>query len=118
VRAAPPRSDAQRLADMLQAIRRIRELTDLPREEFARNAMAQEAVAFQLMVLGEASERISKRTKNVNRTVPWRALSDLRWAFAHAYFETDLTSTWGVVRRELNGIERKLRRARVGPPPE
>ena len=114
----PGRPDAKRLADMLQSLRRVREITDRRKEAFLADPTAQEAVAFHLMALGEAAERLSKRTKNRNPAVPWRLLSDLRWRFAHAYFETDLSATWVLVHRDLVGIERQLKNVRPAQDPD
>lgn len=114
------RRDAQRLDDMLKAIREIEEETNgLGREEYQQNRLVQKAVTFDIMTLGDAASRISQRTKKANPQIPWAELAKYRSdeveGPAHAYFNFDLPGTWQFVRDLLPKLAGKLRRVRVPP---
>jgi uncharacterized protein with HEPN domain len=111
------RRDAQRLDDMLKAVREIVEETNgLGREEYEQNRLVQKAVTYDIMILGDAASRISQRTKKANPQIPWAELakyrSDEEEGPAHAYFNFDLPGTWQFIRDSVPELGRKLRRIR------
>jgi uncharacterized protein with HEPN domain len=114
------RRDAQRLDDMLKAIREIQEETEgLAREEYQQNRLVQKAVSYDIMALGDAASRISQRTKRANPQISWAELaryrSDEEEGPAHAYFNFDLPGTWQFVRDLIPRLGVKLRKLRVPP---
>jgi len=117
---AEKRRDAQRIDDMLNAIREIEEeVGSLGRAEYEKDRTVQKAVTFDIMVLGDAASRVSQRTKKANPAVPWAELARYRNAEetgpAHGYFGFDLAGTWTFVRETVPDLGRKLRRVRVAP---
>ena len=110
------RTDAQRLEDMQDALRRIAALTEgMSRAQFFNDARTQDAVAFRIMALGEAAGRISKRSWNANPTVNWRRLSSFRNEPAHEYFSLKPDRLWEFLQNELPKLESKIRRVRAAP---
>jgi len=110
------RSDAERLDDMRDSLRRIAEIMHgLTREQFIQDLTAQDAVSFRIMALGEAAGRLSNRTRNAHPTVPWNRISDFRHQPAHAYFELQPSRIWEFVQDDLSGLETKLRKIRAAP---
>lgn len=105
------RDDRVRLADMLEALERIRAFSIGGRAAFLSDAKTQEAVAYELLKLGEAANRLSKPFRRGNPEVPWAHLIDLRNEIVHEYFRVDPDSLWEFVEGELDGVERKLRNA-------
>jgi uncharacterized protein with HEPN domain len=54
------RRDAQRIEDMRQAIREIEEgIGDLDREGYGSDRKTQKAVAFDIMIIGDAASKVS-----------------------------------------------------------
>jgi len=111
------RSDAERLDDMRESLRRIEEIVHgLTKEQFFQNLTAQDAVSFRIMALGEAAGRMSNRTRNAHLAVPWKRISDFRHQPAHAYFELQPSRIWEFVQGDLSRLETKLRKIRAAPP--
>lgn len=67
-----PRRDADRLADMREALADIRNLTASDKESFEADRSAQQAVAYNLAVLGEAARALSPELRDRYPDVPWR----------------------------------------------
>ena len=105
--------DQRRLDDMLDMLRDIREHLRAGKEAFFGNRDTQKIVAYDLLILGEAANKVSKRTQKANPQVPWRAIVEYRNDLIHEYQSLDLEETWEFVVRTLPSLERRLRRARV-----
>ena len=78
------RGDAERVADMLEAIDRIQSWSsdDAPRD------MYQAAVLHELMIIGEAASRLSDAFKETFPDIPWKDVVGQRVQLAHAYWDT------------------------------
>ena len=110
------RTDAQRLEDMQDALRRLAGLTEgMSKVQFLGDPRTQDAVAFRIMALGEAAGRISKRTRNANPKVNWRRLSGFRNEPAHEYFALPPGRLWDFVQDELPNLASKIRKVRGAP---
>ena len=105
------RDDASRLAAMLEAIARIRRFTLSGRAAFYEDRKSQDAVAFEILIIGEAARQASSGFRSANPRVPWKALTELRNRLVHEYFRLDPEDVWTFVSRELEGLERALRRS-------
>jgi uncharacterized protein with HEPN domain len=115
---ASPTADQRRIDDMLDKLRDIRELLRRGREAFEHDPLVQKAVAYDLLILGEAAGKVSQRTQKSNPVVPWAALIAYRDELIHEYGNLALEDTWEFVQRDLRKIERRLSRVRVIPPGE
>jgi uncharacterized protein with HEPN domain len=73
-------------------------------EEFMGNTMRQDAVVRQLLVIGEASKRISEEFKALHTAVPWRQMSGMRDILVHAYDHVDFDEVWRVVTDDLKNL--------------
>ena len=59
----------------LDCIRKIKEFSDgLSIKEFKTNEMVQDAIIRNIEIIGEASKRISKDTKQTYHNIPWKKL--------------------------------------------
>lgn len=91
------RRDAQRLEDMRKGVRDIeQEVDDLTRAQYATNPTIQKAVAYDIMIIGDAAVNMSQRTQKANQFVDWDGLIEYRNAEngpAHGYGGFDLPGT-------------------------
>ncbi|MCI4346495.1 MAG: DUF86 domain-containing protein [Thermoplasmata archaeon] len=94
---------------MLEALERIRGFSSGGRATFLSDAKTQEAVAYELLKLGEAANRVSKPFRSSHAAFPWARLIEPRNEIVHEYFRVDPDSLWEFVESELDGVERKLR---------
>jgi uncharacterized protein with HEPN domain len=103
------RDDRLRLADRLEALEKIRGFSPGGRASFLSDPKTQEAVAHELLKLGEAANRVSKSFRHAHAGFPWTRLTDLRNEIVHGYFRVDSDALWEFVEKELDGVERELR---------
>lgn len=94
-------------------------------DEFVLDRRTQQAVIFNLMIMGEAATRLLKEhTAFVaeHGSVPWNSMKGMRNRLAHGYFDIDLAVVWRTVQSDLPALLQELRpilaevRAREGSP--
>lgn len=103
------RDDRLRVADMREALERIRGFVAGGRSTFFGDLRTNEAVAYEVLKLGEAASRVAAPFRKAHPNVPWRRLASLRNEIVHEYFRVDLDDLWEFVSVELARVERALR---------
>jgi uncharacterized protein with HEPN domain len=96
---------------MLESLERIRGFASVGRAKFFSDPRTHEAVAFEVLKLGEASGRVTSSFQRAHSSVPWKRLVKLRNELIHEYFRIDLEDVWKFVEEELDPLERALRGA-------
>jgi len=85
------------LTDMADACHRVRRhLQGQTWADFQSNEMLQDAILWQLTILGEAAAKVSPPFRTAHPTVPWRDLKNLRNRLVHGYNDLDLGRVWQV----------------------
>ncbi|HZG43789.1 MAG TPA: HepT-like ribonuclease domain-containing protein [Longimicrobium sp.] len=98
----PDERDAGSLQHMLNAIARIGDYTaGLDLLTFSQVPVVQDAVIRQLMVLGEAANRVSRAMQAQSADVPWRDIIALRNVIVHQYEKINLERIWVTVHDDL-----------------
>jgi uncharacterized protein with HEPN domain len=100
------------LADVIEAIRKIRRYTRGGPAAFRRNSMARDAVAARLIQIGQAVKDAADEGLDLAALapgVPWRDVAGMRDRLAHKYWDIDCGIVWGVVESELGPLERAVR---------
>ncbi len=88
------RSDAERLADILDAVQRIRHNGKAgDRHHFQQDEVLQNAVLRWFDVIGEASRGLTDQFRREHQQVPWREISDMRNRVTHATSTSTSTSS-------------------------
>jgi uncharacterized protein with HEPN domain len=94
--------DNQSLLDMLQSAQIIMNyLMGRSQHELTTDLQLQDAVLHRLMIIGEASKRISETTRQTLTTIPWAAISGMRNRLVHEYDEVDLDIIWDTIFNSL-----------------
>ena len=98
------------IQDMVTAGERImRYLQGVSRSAFLSNDEKQSAVFGQLVILGEAANRISQSFQQAHSEIPWRRMIGLRNRIVHGYDEVDWEIVWNVAEHELPKLVPPLR---------
>jgi len=71
---------------------------------FMRDAKTQSAVLHQLMILGEATKRLSEGFRKGHPAVPWRMISGMRNALIHEYGAVDLEEVWRTLEKDIPAL--------------
>jgi uncharacterized protein with HEPN domain len=99
------------LLDMLTAAERIIEFRQgMDRDGFLDDFKTQAAVLHQLMVLGEATKRLSDETRAAAPEIPWRLIAGMRDNLIHEYDDVDLEEVWKTAERDVPFLLGQLRR--------
>jgi uncharacterized protein with HEPN domain len=76
----------------------------MDRQEFMGDAKTQSSVLYQLIVMGEASKRLSEDFRKNYPQIPYGEIKGLRNRLAHEYQEIDLEIVWEVIEREIEPL--------------
>ncbi len=96
------KTDNPYLEHILDAISKIEDyLSDSNHDEFLNDSMTQDAVVRNLEIIGEATKRISKETRQTHPEIPWSEIAGTRDRLIHAYFDVDLNEVWIMVERDV-----------------
>lgn len=79
-------------------------------DQFARDRKTLYATTRALEIIGEAARRIPPEVRDVDSSIPWRIMTDLRNIITHEYDRIDLRVVWDVVQNDLPEIAPRIRR--------
>ncbi len=98
----PPREWQHRVEDILEAIARIHAwLEEVDLETFRNDERTAQAVAFNLIVIGEAVSAIPDGVQERCPDIPWSKMRGMRNVIAHEYFDVDPAIVWQTCRGNL-----------------
>jgi len=101
-----------RLADVLEAIGKIREYTRGDAAAFRRNSMARDAVQARLIHIGQAIKDAQDGGLDLPTLaprVPWRSIAGMRDRLVHKYWDVDHAVVWNVITSDLGNLERAVK---------
>lgn len=104
------RDDNFLVTDILEAIQKILAYKEgLSYEEFLKDSKTKDAIVMNLLIIGEASNRLSEDFKTENSRVPWSKLRSFRNRLIHEYFGVDYSIVWNVISNELISVENEIK---------
>jgi uncharacterized protein with HEPN domain len=97
-----PHDDRVYLQHIRDASERIGEyVKGMDEAAFKKNLLVQDAVIRQIEIMGEATKRLSSRTKELQPDIPWRDIAGMRDKLIHDYFGVDIERVWLTVTDDL-----------------
>lgn len=107
--------DLQSLLDILQSAQiATNYLAERSRNDLETDLQLQDAIVRRLLIIGEASRRVSETTRQILPTIPWAAINGMRNRLVHEYDEVDLDVVWSTVINSLPALIEELEK--VVPP--
>ena len=107
--------DLQSLLDMLQSAQIVMDyLKGRVQNELSTDLQFQDAIIHRLLIIGEASKRVSEATRKTLTTIPWIAINGMRNRLVHEYDELDLDVVWDTAVNSLPILILELKK--VVPP--
>lgn len=95
-------NDREVLLDAIQACNLILEFcNNLDFNSFANDPKTQSSVLYQIVIIGEAVNRLSPTFAQNNPTIPIDAIRGMRNRVVHEYKEVDLRILWEVIRTNI-----------------
>jgi uncharacterized protein with HEPN domain len=98
------------VADLINACQKIITFTDgYVEADFRQNELVCSAVAYQMIVLGEAAKRLSPDTRERNRDVQWKYIVGMRDILSHKYNTINLGEVWRTAQGDVPVLLARLR---------
>lgn len=101
--------DSATLLDMLKAARLAVEFReDMDKRAFLQDSKTQSAILHQLLVLGEATKRLSQEFRERHQKIPWRQITGMRNKLIHEYDKVDLEEVWKTTKSDMPRLIKQL----------
>ncbi len=101
--------DRQLLEDIIDASKSIAEfIAPLDEQTFIDSDLHQSAVAFKLLIIGEASARLSDELRRQHPAAPWREAIANRSVMAHGYHGMEWRTVWDTATRDVPGLQQQI----------
>jgi len=86
---------------MRPVILRIEKHAATGEKAFLADACTQDAVMYNLAMLGDLAKRLPKSVKTASPLVNWKDVGGLRQTVVHQYDDIDLSQIWKIVSKSL-----------------
>jgi uncharacterized protein with HEPN domain len=97
--------DKQALMDISIAIQQtLLYAREIDRNNLQENDEKQAAILYRLIIIGEATKRLSNEFREQYPMIPWRQMAGLRDVVIHDYDELDFDILWNVIHISLPDI--------------
>ncbi len=102
--------DKKLLQDIFEAIEAIEGYTVDSFDKFEADSKTQDAILYNLIILGEAANRISEQFRENYPSIPWSSLIGTRNIIVHGYDQVRLQIIWGIMQRDLANLKQELQK--------
>lgn len=103
--------DEKKLQDILDAITSIELYSVSDYETFLEDEKTQDAILYNLIVIGEAANKISEGFKEQYPAIPWLSIIGTRNIVAHGYDHVKLEIVWKILQEDLSVLKAEIIRA-------
>ena len=111
--------DDSRVRHMLDALAQIAELRKgLSREQLRWHEGVTERILFNLMILGEAANNITREFAVINPDVDWKGIAGIRHKIVHDYADIDFDTIWDILQNDITEAYNKVKAVADTLPPE
>jgi uncharacterized protein with HEPN domain len=102
--------DEATIVDILLAAQDIQKLSARKtRDQFANDQVIQWAVIFKIIVLGEATKRLSDEFREKHPQIDWKQIAGVRDRCVHGYDRIDINKVWQVISEDAPKLEQYLK---------
>lgn len=94
--------DQQSIQDLWNAVQEILNFTlDMDYTSLSSDRRTQAAVLYEIVVIGEAANRLSPEFREEHSAIPWKDIIGMRNILAHQYDKVDSEIVWDVIHRDI-----------------
>ena len=105
------KDDKERLRDILSAIEAIESYSISTYEEFVDDSKTQDAILYNLIIIGEAANQVSDAFQDQYHLIPWSSMIGTRNIIVHGYDQVKLPIVWEILQRDLGHLKTEINRA-------
>ena len=102
------RSDLQRIEDIVNSCRRLREIASAGRDEFFASEVLQDAACYRLTVIGEALDNLSEDFTVQHPGLEIPQARGMRNRLTHEYYDIDVEVLWNTLAADIVELEHTL----------
>lgn len=88
---------------------------DMSRERFLNDRKTQQAVIYNILIIGEAATQIINEYPDfvaAHPDIPWREMRGIRNRMAHGYYELDISIIWDTATTYLDKLSQQIASAK------
>ena len=101
-------NDIRRLEDMQGAVKAIEAYAPATYEAFLSDDRVQDAIMFNLVIMGEAANHISDEFHAQPPSIPWAALIGTSNVIVHGYDQVKLPIVWDIIQTDLLSLKLEI----------
>jgi len=103
--------DIDRLRHIEESIKHVMDfLNGKTYEEMKLDVMCYHAVVYNIMIIGEAANLLTKDFREKHAEVPWRDIVDMRNVLVHGYFTTSALFIWETYTKDLPILSQQVKK--------
>jgi uncharacterized protein with HEPN domain len=102
------KDNSKLLRDMLEAIASIESYAVLSFDAFLEDEKTQDAIMFNLIVMGEAANQVSNEFQEDHPEIPWSSIIGTRNVIVHGYDQVKLQIVWDIIHKNLRPLKNLL----------
>jgi len=80
----------------------------LSKNNLEKDILRQKAIIRSLEIIGEAVRNLPDSFKKKHPETPWKDIIGTRDKMIHHYFGVDINTVWGIIKKDLPNLERKI----------
>ncbi|MBE3088634.1 MAG: DUF86 domain-containing protein [Chloroflexi bacterium] len=96
------------LQDILEAITTIESYAVASQNEFLEDEKTQDAIMFNLIIMGEAANKIPPEFQEIHPEIPWSSIIGTRNVIVHGYDQVKLQIVWDIIQKNLHPLKMTL----------
>lgn len=97
-----PLRDIERLKHILEAIHNIEVASaGITKDELSSNFILRHGLTWNVMVMGEAANKLTKEFCASHTNTPWRNIAGMRHVLVHDYYQIDIDELWDVIKEDI-----------------
>lgn len=94
--------DKASLLDIVNSGKRVLFFAEgLDKSELEKNEEKQSAILYQVIVMGEATKRLSPDFREQHSEIPWKDIAGMRDILAHQYDKINFQTLWDVITKDI-----------------
>lgn len=101
--------DIERLRHIVDSIAHIEDfLHGKTIEQMEADVMCYHAVVYNIMIIGEAANMLTKEFRRSHADIPWRQIIDMRNVLVHGYYNTSPLFIWETYTNDLPFLKEQV----------